>query len=123
MSYLALKYVHMSFALLSGVLFTVRGLWMMQRSPFADRRSVRLTSHTVDTTLLASALGLMAWSHQFPFVQDWLTAKLLALVAYIAIGSIALKRGKTRSTRTVAYLGALLLFAYILKLALTKQVF
>ena len=123
MNYFALKHFHMSFALASGFLFSVRGLWMLQDSPLAQRRSLRLASYAIDSLLLASAIGLVVWSDQYPFVQPWLTAKILALVAYAVAGVIALKRGKTRVVRTAAFVTALLLFAYILKLAFTKQVF
>lgn len=123
MSYYVLKHFHMSFALVSGFLFTVRGLWMLQDSPLAQRRSLRLASHAIDTLLLTSAIGLAVWSAQYPFLQPWLTAKILALLAYIVAGAFALKRGKTRTVRAAAFAAALLLFAYVLKLAFTKQVF
>jgi uncharacterized membrane protein SirB2 len=72
--------------------------------------------------LLGSALTMAVWSTQYPFVQGWLTAKVIALVLYIVAGGIALKRGKTMRIRTVAFVVALLLFAYIVKVALTRQV-
>ena len=75
----------------------------------------------VDTLLLTSALGRVFWSGQYPFVQTWLTAKVLALVAYIVLGTIALKRGKTKGVRAFALLAALATFAYIVAVALTRN--
>jgi len=121
MSYLALKHLHMTFAALSGALFFVRGIWMLRDSPLLHRRAVNLGSYLIDTGLLASALTLAWWSAQYPFVQPWLTVKVLIVLAYIVAGAVALRRGKTKAIRTGALFVALLLFAYIVKLALTKQ--
>jgi uncharacterized membrane protein SirB2 len=65
---------------------------------------------------------MVIWSGQYPFVQNWLTVKILAVIAYIAIGSIALKRGKTKTVRVYAFIAALATFAYIASVAVTKQV-
>lgn len=121
MNYLALKHLHITFAALSGSFFLLRGVWMLLDSPLLQRRWVRIVPHVVDTLLLASALGLVFWSGQYPFVQNWLTAKVLALVAYIVLGTIALKRGKTKGIRTFALLAALATFAYIVAVALTRR--
>lgn len=122
MNYLAIKHLHMSFAALSCLLFLTRGIWMLQGSVMLQRRWVRIVPHTVDTLLLASALTLAVMSGQYPFVQGWLTAKLIALFVYIGLGTIALKRGRTRATRIAAFVAALAVFAYIVAVAVTKQV-
>lgn len=121
MNYLAIKHLHMSFAVLSGTLFFIRGIWMLRESPLLHRRWINLGSYVIDTVLLASALTMVFWSAQYPFVQSWLTVKVLAVLAYIVAGAVALKRGKTKAVRTGALIVALLLFAYIVKVALTKQ--
>ena len=121
MSYLALKHLHIAFAVLSGSFFLLRGLWMLADSALLQRRWVRVLPHAVDTLLLASALALVLWSGQYPFAQPWLTAKLLALIVYIGLGTLALKRGKTKSIRTLALLAALATLAYIVAVALTRQ--
>ena len=38
---------------------------------------------------------------QYPLVHGWLTAKFFALIAYIVLGTIALKRGKTRASASL----------------------
>ena len=121
MSYLFIKHLHITLAVVSGSFFLLRGLWMLAESPMLRQRWVRTLPHVVDTLLLASALVLVVWSGQYPFGQNWLTAKVLALVAYIGLGTIALKRGKTPSVRRFALLAALATFAYIAAVALTRQ--
>lgn len=120
MSYLAVKHLHVTCAFLSISLFLLRGIWMLQGSPLLGRRWVKIVPHVIDTVLLGSALVMVFWSGQYPFVQPWLTAKVLALVAYIVLGTIALKRGKSKPVRLAAFLAALAVFAYIVKVALTR---
>lgn len=122
MSYLALKHLHMSFAAMSGALFFLRGIFMLRESPLLHKDWINRSSYVIDTVLLASALIMIAWSAQYPFVVPWLTVKVIAVVAYIIAGAVALKRGKTKGIRTGALIIALLIFGYIVKLALTKQV-
>lgn len=122
MTYLAIKHLHMACAALTGALFLLRGAWMLADSPQLQRRWVRIVPHVIDTVLLASALVMVVWSRQYPFAQDWLTAKLFALIVYIGLGTVALKRGNTKRVRAAAFIGALLVFAYIVKVAVTRQV-
>ena len=121
MNYLALKHLHMSFAILSGSVFLIRGLWMLSGSARLQQRWVKIAPHIVDTLLLASAIGLSVWSRQYPFVAPWLTAKVLALVAYIVLGTIALKRGRTPQVRLAAFIAALACFFYIVAVAVTRN--
>ena len=86
-----------------------------------QQRWVKIVPHVVDTLLLTSALTLVFWSGQYPFEQPWLTAKVLALIVYIALGTIALKRGKTKFIRSLAWVAALATFTYIVVVAVTKQ--
>ena len=120
-SYGALKHLHMTCAAMSGSFFILRGIWKMRDSALLQRRWVRILPHIVDTVLLVSALGMVFWSGQYPFQQTWLTAKVGALLAYIVLGSIALKRGKTPSVRGLAFVAAVLVFAYIVAVALSRQ--
>ena len=122
MTYLAIKHLHMTCAALSGSFFFIRGIWMLLDSPQLQRRWVKIAPHIIDTLLLVSALTMAVWSGQYPFAQNWLTAKLLALIAYILLGTVALKRGKTKPVRAVAFVAALAVFGYIIKVALTRQV-
>jgi uncharacterized membrane protein SirB2 len=121
MPYIALKHLHVTFVALSGLLFLVRGIWMLRASPRLQQRWARIVPHIVDTLLLASAIGLAAVSHQYPGQMPWLTAKVVGLVAYIVLGTIALKRGRTQGVRTAAFVGALACFAYIVAVAVTKN--
>ena len=119
--YLALKHLHLSCVVLSGLGFLLRGYWKFMAPRYLERKWVRVLPHGVDTLLLASAL-LMVWiSAQYPFVMPWLTAKVLALLAYIVFGSLALKRARTVPGQLLFFVLALGCFAYIVSVALTRQ--
>ena len=121
MSYFVLKHLHVTCVVLSGIGFSLRGWWMLRQSPALSHRLTKVLPHIIDTFLLGSAL-LMAWmSGQYPFSQNWLTAKLLGLLAYIVFGAIALKRGKTWEIRASFFLLALFTYGYIVSVALTRQ--
>lgn len=121
MTYIALKHIHVTFVALSGALFLLRGMWMLADSANLQRRWVKIVPHIVDTLLLASAIGLAVMSQQYPLQMHWLSAKVVALVAYIVLGAVALKYGRTKSVRTTAFVAALACFAYIVAVAVTRN--
>ena len=121
MSPLTIKYLHISFVSLSYILFFLRGVWMLRASPLLQQRWVRIVPHIVDTALLASAITLAIQLSISPLAAPWLMAKIIALLAYILLGTIAIKRGKTKNIRIVAWLAAQLVFFYIIGVAITHD--
>lgn len=119
--YETVKLVHVSSVVLTIAGFMLRGYWMITASPRLDLRVTKIAPHVVDTVLLASGVTLIVMLNLSVMSQNWLLMKLLALVAYIVLGTIALRRGKTVRTRTAAFIGSLAVFAYILGVALTKS--
>lgn len=121
MEYAALKLLHVACVAISYTLFCVRGVWMMVDSPRLRARWVRVTPHVVDTLLLAAAIGLAISIRQYPGSHAWLTAKVVALFVYIALGTIALKRGRTLRIRTAAWGASHAVFWYLVAVALTRN--
>lgn len=121
MSYIALKHLHVTCVVLSGLGFCLRGCWMLLGSPLSRHRLTRILPHIVDTLLLGSALSMAWMSGQYPFVNGWLTAKLFGLLAYILLGMMALKRGRTLAARRRYFGFALLAYAYIVWVALSRN--
>jgi len=115
--YLPLRHIHITCAILSITLFLLRGALMLAESPWQSNVVLRYLPHAVDTVLLTTALILTTVIHQFPFATGWLTAKLLLLVAYIVLGSIALKRGRTRGIRIAAFIAALATVGFLVTVA------
>ena len=109
--------LHVGCVALSGSLFTFRGLLRTNGSPLANHRALRILSYLIDTTLLVAAVLLTLILHQYPFVNGWLTAKVLLLAVYIGLGIIALQRARTTRGRSAALIAALLTFAAIIAIA------
>jgi uncharacterized membrane protein SirB2 len=109
--------LHVGCAALSGTLFAARGVLRVLDRPLAGHRALRLISYVIDTLLLTAAVLLMLIIHQYPFVDGWLTVKVLLLLAYIALGMTTLKWARTRPARITAGLGALLTFCAIVAVA------
>jgi uncharacterized membrane protein SirB2 len=115
------KFIHMATVALTIISFTIRGIWMMRGSPLLNTRAARTFPHVNDTLLLISALSAAAILGQYPFVNTWLTAKVLGLIAYILLGAVALTYGPTRRIRIIAYVAAILSFTYVVHVAFTKN--
>jgi uncharacterized membrane protein SirB2 len=115
--YAQIKFVHVAAVLTSGALFALRGgaLHLGARWPMAA--PLRYLSYTIDTVLLTAALMLATILHQYPFVHAWLTTKILLLVAYVGLGTYALKRGRAQRVRITCWVGALAVYGLIISVA------
>ncbi|HLR78326.1 MAG TPA: SirB2 family protein [Burkholderiaceae bacterium] len=115
MNYFAIKHVHVTAAVLSILFFVIRAYWSVSGSAALQNRVVRILPHIIDTILLVAGVTLAA---MLGGTQPWILAKIVALVLYIVIGSIAIKRGKTAQSRAVAAIIAVLVFFYIVGVAM-----
>jgi len=115
--YLQIRFAHVLLVCCSGALFATRGLLAIAAISWANHPLLRWLSYTIDTCLLTAALMLVTILHQYPFVQPWLTTKVLLLVVYIVLGTYALRRARTRAARIAAYVAALLVFLFIASVA------
>ena len=106
-----------------GLILCLVLLALISTAEQVEARVMRIVPHIVDTLLLASAVALAVRIHQHPLVHGWLTAKVLALIAYIVVGAMGLHYGRTKRIRALAFGAALLIFAYIVGVALTRQPF
>lgn len=116
-----IKTIHMIAAAVSISGFITRGVWMLRDSPLFQRKWVKVLPHVNDTVLLISAIMLAVRLHEYPLADNWLTAKLLALFVYIGLGMMALRYGKTRLTRVKAFILAIIVFIYIVAVAMTRN--
>lgn len=119
--YETVKLIHVSTVVLTILGFMLRGSWMMSGSPKLNLKITRIAPHVVDTVLLASGVALILMLRLPVTGQNWLLMKFAALVAYIVLGAIALRRGKTMRARKTAFVFSLAIFAYIVGVALSKS--
>lgn len=116
-----IRSLHITSVTLSFTLFFLRGLWMIRRPALLQRSWVKTVPHVIDTVLLASGILLAFTLSQYPGVHGWLTAKVTALLLYIGLGSVALRRGRTRGIRFAAWIAALAVFGYIVAVAVSRN--
>jgi uncharacterized membrane protein SirB2 len=123
MSVTAIIHLHGLFVILSLIGFITRGYWMLRDCPALHARWVKITPHVIDTLLLITALWaawVMFWSNGAH--PTFLTVKIVGLIAYIVLGTVALKRGRTKAIRTGAFVAAIALFVYLMAVGKTMQV-
>jgi uncharacterized membrane protein SirB2 len=115
--YPEIRWVHILAVITSGSLFLLRGLGTLAGATWPMWAPLRYLTYTVDTVLLTAALMLATLLHQYPFVHGWLTAKVLLLVVYIVLGTLALKRARTRAARAWCFAAALAVYLFIASIA------
>ena len=121
MDYATLKTLHLTTIAISLTLFVLRGLWMIAESPRLQARWARIVPHINDTLLLVSGISLAYTLRLSPLEHGWLATKIVALLGYIMLGTMALKRGKTRGQRIAAWIAALLVFGYMVAVAVAHN--
>lgn len=115
--FLVLKSTHLVTVALTLALFLLRSAWAFSGSPKLHHPVIRWLPHVNDTVLFGSALGTAAVIGQYPFVNDWLTAKVFALLLYIVLGHVTLWRSRNNGQRAAWMAASLAVFAYILLVA------
>jgi len=119
--YEIVKHIHLTVIALSVVLFLLRFILNAKQSPMLQKKWLKILPHIVDTLLLLSAATLCVLLKQYPFVDAWVTEKLLALIMYIFMVTLALKLGRTSLMRGIGLVGALSWIAYAGMVAVSKQ--
>ena len=121
MDYPTLKGIHLSAVALSLGGFVVRAPAAILEAVWVRHRIMRVLPHLIDTVLLTSAIGLAWMAGLNPLQTPWLLTKILALLIYIALGSLAVKPGRPKFLRWSALLLALGVATHIVSVALTKS--
>lgn len=115
------KSVHVTTVALSFCMFFVRGIWMLTDSAMLRQRWVRIVPHVNDTVLLAAGVWMAVIIRQYPGTHGWLSAKLIGLVIYVALGMAALRPGRSKRVRAAAWVAAVAVFACIVAIAVFRN--
>jgi uncharacterized membrane protein SirB2 len=119
--YTELKHLHIACAVASIILFVLRHVLSLRKVDWRKSRALLIMPHVVDSVLLISAILLTITIGQYPFVNSWLTVKVIALVVYIFLAMQALKIGRSQSSRRVAFIAAVVVFGFIVTVARTHS--
>ena len=120
MTYYWIRQLHIATVVFNICFFSLRFYWMLHHPALVQKRWVRRLSLFNDTLLLTAGISMAVMSRQYPFDAPWLTAKLLVLILYILLGTMALRLGRSRRERIVYGLLALLSAGYIVSVALSR---
>lgn len=119
--YSLIKIIHVSTVGFTGVYFVIRGLSQFNHYQWFRKRWARRVSQYNDTVLLFSGSGMALMIGQYPFVNSWLTAKLLLLIVYIILGMLAFYWLHSQRQKMIAWLAALMVYGYIVGVAVNKN--
>lgn len=115
--YPQIRYIHIGLVIVSGSLFLARGVAVLRGASWPMAAAVRRLSYGIDTVLLAAALTLMHILQLNPLQVAWLGTKILLLLLYIVLGSMALKRAKTPIGKASYLVAALLCLTFMFSVA------
>lgn len=121
MPYDLIKLLHQTAVTLSLTGFIARGLGSLRGDAWVQHRLVRVLPQVVDTVLLASGLTLAWLLKAAPHRTPWLAAKLVAVVLYIVLGTLAMRPGRPVALRWAAFAAALVTAGWIVSVAVSKQ--
>lgn len=105
--YPQLKSTHIALAVTSVGLFVLRAAGVLAGARWPLHRAARIASVCIDTLLFCAGVALWAMLSLHLGRDHWLFVKLVLIVAYIVLGSLALKRAPTRLSKAVAFVVAL----------------
>tara|TARA_Y100000296_G_scaffold12828_1_gene14905 strand:+ start:375 stop:740 length:366 start_codon:yes stop_codon:yes gene_type:complete len=115
------KHLHLTAVGLSILFFVFRFIWSQFDATALNKKWVKILPHIIDTVLLASAIWLCVILSQYPFVNPWLTFKVIGVVLYIVFGLFALKKAKTKLSKWGFFVAALVVLMATAMVAVTKQ--
>ncbi len=119
--YTAVKHIHLTAIILSLVLFIARFVLLWLKSSKLNSKLLKVLPHLVDTVLIVSAITLCVLLQQYPLVDAWVTEKLLALIMYVFMVTLALRLANNNFMRIIGFVGAISWVAFAGAVAVSKQ--
>ena len=86
-----------------------------------QKKIVKIVPHVIDTVLLISGITLVIQGNWLDGEFDWILSKLILLLAYIALGVMAMRFRDYK--RWLAFTGAIACYISIFVIAITKNGF
>lgn len=119
--YPQIRSAHVGLVAASGALFSLRALGALAGARWPLRRGPRLASIAIDTLLLAAGVTLWAVLRLDLGHSPWLAAKLVLLVLYVVLGSLALRSARSAGVRLAGLLAAWAVFGTMVAIARTRN--
>lgn len=113
-----LRPLHITLVSLSVTLFVLRGLGVLAGQAWPLAGWARGLAPVIDSLLLLAG-GTLWWLLQLnPWQDHWLLAKLVLLVVYIALGTLALKRAPNWPAKALSFVAALAVAGFMVSVAI-----
>lgn len=119
--YVTLRHAHIGLVALSGGWFALRAAGQLAGARWPLALPARAASWIIDTGLLSAGAMLWAALQIHPLVQTWLGVKLVLLVVYVGLGTMALRRARTSAARLGWTIAALGCFGFMVSVALAHH--
>ena len=119
--YMMAKHLHLTAVGLSILFFIFRFVWSQLDANALSKKWMKILPHIIDTVLLGSAVWLCISLSQYPFVNAWLTFKVIGVILYIVFGLFALKKAKTTLSKWAFFIAAIGVLMATAMVAVTKQ--
>lgn len=119
--YPLIKTAHIALVAASGLLFALRGTAVIAGQAWPLRPWLRALSVAIDSALLTAGVTLWALLSLQPIRDAWLGSKLLLLLLYIVLGTLALKRARTPRGRALAFTAALACYLFMVSVAVAHH--
>lgn len=119
--YPLIKTTHQLLAIISISGFILRFIWKQWWPRLLEKKPVRILPHINDTLLLALGIWLTLMIGQLPNTHAWLAAKIGGLLVYILLGMLALKRCSSLTGQWSAFIAAIVVYAWIVSVAISHQ--
>lgn len=114
-----IKLLHLIFILLSISSFVGRVYLAEKRPDMLEQKWIKIGPHIINTLLLITGFTLIFQGSWLSGEFGWIVAKIIALLGYVGLGTVAIK--SQGSLRWKAFAGALACFIYIGIVAVSKN--
>ena len=117
LAFILAKHIHVWCVVLSYALFITRILWKSSNSSRLKNPFVKIAPHAIDSLLLATGVTMAIILDLELFSVNWFSLKMVLLISYIGVGTIAMKSQKFRKPLTAV---ATILFFNMIYLAINR---
>ncbi len=115
--YPGVKHAHIGLVFTSATLFALRWLATLAGARWPMAAHWRHATMLIDTLLLLAGATLWIGLGLNPLAQHWLGVKLLLLVAYVVLGTFALRRSRSWLGKAICGLSALAVLVTMFSIA------
>lgn len=116
-----LKHFHLFFVAIVVITFFGRVYLAQFKPELLANKWLKIAPHILASLLLLTGIGLVFQGNWLAGDYGWIVVKLFLMFAFIGLGMLAIKQQGQH--RWYAFAGAVFCLVYIVKVAITKQVF